>query len=162
MANLNKIVPCLWFDSQAEQAARFYVSIFDDAGIDAISHYGETGYEVHGRKAGSVLTVQFHLAGQSFTALNGGPLFSFSEAISLQIFCADQAEIDRYWDALTKNGGSESQCGWLKDRFGLSWQVVPSDIEALMKGERGERVMAELLQMTKLDLEKLRRAAAGK
>ncbi|MET0339795.1 MAG: VOC family protein [Polyangiales bacterium] len=162
MAKLSKITPCLWFDSQAEEAARFYVSLFDDSGIEDIGYYGEAGKEFHGREAGSVLTVQFRLAGQTYTALNGGPMFPFTEAISLQIFCDTQAEIDKYWSGLTKDGGSESQCGWLKDKFGLSWQVVPSEIGALMKGPNTEQVMGAVFTMKKLDLEALRRAAAGK
>ena len=131
MIRLAKITPCLWFDSQAEDAAKLYVSIFPDSGIDAISRYGKEGFEVHGRPAGSVLTVGFHIAGQSFVALNGGPLFKFTEAVSFQIFCDTQAEIDHYWHKLCE-GGEEGQCGWLKDRFGLSWQVVPSTLPAMM------------------------------
>jgi predicted 3-demethylubiquinone-9 3-methyltransferase (glyoxalase superfamily) len=162
MATLSKITPCLWFDTQAEEAARFYVSLFENSAIDAVSHYGKAGYEIHGRPAGSVMTVVFRLAGQTFTALNGGPLFKFTEAVSLQIFCDSQAEIDRYWSKLTA-GGSESQCGWLKDKFGLSWQVVPADITKLMIDPvRSDRVMAAVMKMKKLDLAEMRRAYEGK
>jgi predicted 3-demethylubiquinone-9 3-methyltransferase (glyoxalase superfamily) len=160
LTKLTKITPCLWFDDQAEAAARFYVSIFPDAGIDQVARYGEEGFEVHGRPAGSVLTVVFHLLGQSFVALNGGPLFKFNEAVSFQVFCDTQAEIDRYWRELTV-GGEESQCGWLKDRFGLSWQVAPSALPAMMSDpdpRKGERVMKAILPMKKLDVATLERA----
>jgi predicted 3-demethylubiquinone-9 3-methyltransferase (glyoxalase superfamily) len=163
MTRLAKITPCLWFDAQAEDAAKLYVSIFPDSGIDAISRYGQEGFEVHGRPAGSVLTVGFHIAGQSFVALNGGPIFTFSEAISLQIFCDTQAEIDHYWQKLC-SGGEEGQCGWLKDRFGLSWQVVPSTLPAMMSdpdGRKGERVMKAFLPMKKFDLATIQRAYEG-
>jgi predicted 3-demethylubiquinone-9 3-methyltransferase (glyoxalase superfamily) len=163
MTKLTKITPCLWFDSQAEDAAKLYVSIFPDAGIDAISRYGKEGFAVHGRPAGSVLTVGFHIAGQKLVALNGGPLFKFSEAISFQIFCDTQAEIDHYWNALGA-GGEAGQCGWLKDRFGLSWQVVPSVLPAMMSdpdGRKGERVMKAFMPMQKFDLAAIQRAYAG-
>jgi predicted 3-demethylubiquinone-9 3-methyltransferase (glyoxalase superfamily) len=163
MTTLSKITPCLWFDSQAEDAVRHYVSIFPDSGIDAISRYGEEGFAVHGRPAGSVMTVAFRLCGQSFTGLNGGPLFNFSEAISFQIDCESQAEIDHYWNRLTA-GGEEGPCGWLKDRFGLSWQVVPTRMAAMMTDpdpRKSERVMAAFLPMKKLDLATLERAFAG-
>jgi len=164
MTHLSKITPCLWFDSQAEEAAKLYVSIFPDAGIDEIARYGKEGFEVHGRPAGSVLTVGFHIAGQKFVALNGGPLFKFSEAVSFQIFCDTQAEIDHYWSKLGE-GGEEGQCGWLKDRFGLSWQVVPSAMPAMMSDpdvRRGERVMKAFMPMKKLDLATLQRAYEGR
>jgi predicted 3-demethylubiquinone-9 3-methyltransferase (glyoxalase superfamily) len=163
MTALSKIAPCLWFDSAAEDAAKHYVSIFPDSGIDRITRYGNEGFEVHHRPAGSVMTVAFHLAGQSFTALNGGPLFQFSEAISLQVFCDTQAEIDHYWRRLGE-GGEEGPCGWLKDRFGLSWQVVPSVMEAMMSdpdSRRSERVMKAFLGMKKLDLAAIERAFSG-
>lgn len=163
MAKLNKITPCLWFDNEAEEAARFYVSIFDDSSIGTISRYGKAGHEVHGQKEGKVLTVSFRLGGLSFTALNGGPQFKFTEAISLQVACETQEEIDRYWSALTANGGSESQCGWLKDRFGLSWQIIPADIEYLLGDPASsDRVMAEVMKMRKLDLATMQKARAGK
>jgi predicted 3-demethylubiquinone-9 3-methyltransferase (glyoxalase superfamily) len=163
MATMNKITPCLWFDSQAEEAAQFYVSIFDDAGIDAVSRYGKEGFEVHGRPEGSVLTVSFRLAGQTFTALNGGPYFKFNEAISLQVFCDSQAEVDYFWSKLTE-GGEEGVCGWLKDRFGLSWQVVPAVLPKMLldpDGDKSQRVMKAYLQMKKFDLAALERAYAG-
>jgi predicted 3-demethylubiquinone-9 3-methyltransferase (glyoxalase superfamily) len=164
MTHLAKITPCLWFDAQAEDAAKLYVSVFPDSGIDEISRYGKEGFEVHGRAAGSVMTVAFRIAGQKFTALNGGPFFKFSEAISFQISCDTQAEIDHYWNKLSA-GGEEGQCGWLKDRFGLSWQVVPSALPAMMSdpdGRKGDRVMKAFLQMRKFDLATLQRAYDGK
>jgi predicted 3-demethylubiquinone-9 3-methyltransferase (glyoxalase superfamily) len=154
MENL-KITPCLWFDNQAEEAARFYVSIFKDSKMGSISYYTQEGYEVHGREAGSVLTVNFHINGQSFTALNGGPFFKFTEAISFQIFCETQEEIDDYWQKLAE-GGEEGQCGWLKDKYGLSWQVVPTILpELMLDTNKAEAVMKALLKMTKLEIHKL-------
>ena len=125
MASMQQISPCLWFDNQAEDAAKFYVSIFEGSSIDAISRYGKAGFEIHGRPAGSVMTVAFRLQGREFTALNGGPQFKFSEAISLQVFCDTQKEIDYFWSKLGA-GGEEGPCGWLKDKFGLSWQIIPT------------------------------------
>jgi predicted 3-demethylubiquinone-9 3-methyltransferase (glyoxalase superfamily) len=157
---MQKISPCLWFDHQAEEAASFYVSIFRDSGIDAVSRYGKEGFEVHGRPAGSVMTVAFHLAGLSFTALNGGPQFSFSEAISLQVACETQAEVDHFWSRLSE-GGEEGPCGWLKDKFGLSWQIVPSVLPELLTdpdAEKRERVTRAFMQMKKLDIATLERA----
>jgi predicted 3-demethylubiquinone-9 3-methyltransferase (glyoxalase superfamily) len=165
MARIDKIVPCLWFDSQAEEAARFYTGIFKNSKIGKISRYGEAGKEVHGRPPGSVMTAEFELEGQKFTALNGGPLFTFTEAISFQILCDTQQEIDYYWERLTKGGDERSQqCGWLKDRFGVSWQVVPSVLAELMSDsdrEKAGRVMEALLPMKKLDIETLKRASEG-
>ena len=162
MATLSKIAPCLWFDDQAETAAKFYTSVFDDSAITRITQFGEAGFEIHGRPAGTVMTVDFRLAGQSFTALNGGPLFKFSEAVSLMINCTTQPEIDHYWNALGAGGDpSAQQCGWLKDRFGLSWQVVPTILDDLMSGpdrERAGRVMNAMLKMKKLDIAALERA----
>ncbi|WP_339920062.1 VOC family protein [uncultured Flavobacterium sp.] len=153
-----KITPCLWFDNQAEEAARFYVSIFKDSKMGNISYYTKEGFEIHGREAGSVLTVEFQINGQEFTAMNGGPIFKFSEAISFQIFCETQADIDEYWGKLTKNG-EEGQCGWLKDKYGLSWQVVPTVLSKLMLDPiRAERVMKAFLKMTKFDIEKILQA----
>ena len=127
MPTKHRIVPCLWFDNQAEEAAKYYVSIFKNSKIGAISRYGEAGREVHRRPPGSVMTVEFELDGQAFTGLNGGPLFKFNEAVSFQVNCATQAEVDYYWDKLTAGGDPKAQqCGWLKDRFGVSWQVVPA------------------------------------
>ncbi|MBX9591810.1 MAG: VOC family protein [Hyphomonadaceae bacterium] len=156
-----KILPCLWFDTEAEAAANLYVSIFKSSRILSISRYGKEGFEIHGREAGSVLTVEFELEGQKFIALNGGPQFKFSEALSLQIVCETQAEIDHFWSRLTADGGQESQCGWLKDKFGLSWQVVPSALVELLKGPdtaKVQRVTKAFLQMKKFDIETLQQA----
>ena len=161
MASIQRIAPCLWFDHQAEEAAKFYTGIFRNSRIVAISRYGEAGYEIHRRPAGSVMTVAFELEGQPFTALNGGPLFKFNEAISLQVYCGSQDEVDYYWERLTAGGDpAAQQCGWLKDRYGVSWQVVPLALLEMMKqpGERADRVMTALLQMKKLDLAALERA----
>lgn len=154
----NQIAPCLWFDNQAEEAANFYVSIFKNSRIENISYYGKEGFEIHGKKEGTVLTVVFSVNGQTFTALNGGPIFKFNESISLQVFCETQKEIDYYWSKLT-DGGEESQCGWLKDKYGLSWQIVPTILPKLMRDpERSERVTRVLLQMKKFDIEELKSA----
>ncbi len=162
---LQKITPCLWFDSEAETAALFYTLIFENSRIRNISRYGEAGYEIHGKPAGSVLTVTFELNGQTFTALNGGPQFTFNEAISLQVNCDSQAEIDHYWDKLSAGGDPAAQvCGWLKDKFGVSWQIVPSMIADWMSDPtpgRADRVMAALLPMKKLDIAALKRAYEG-
>lgn len=149
---------CLWFDNQAEEAANFYTSVFRNSSIDSISRYGKEGYDIHHQKEGSVMTVGFTLNGQSFVGLNGGPLFTFSEAVSLQVFCDNQEEIDYYWDRLTE-GGEESQCGWLKDRFGFSWQVVPSALPKLLSdpGKAG-RVTEAFLKMKKFNIEELLKA----
>ena len=157
------ISPFLWFDNQAEDAANFYVSVFKNSRIKAVSRYGEAGREVHGREPGSVMVVDFELDGQSFAALNGGPLFKFNESVSFQVNCDSQAEIDHFWSALT-DGGRESQCGWLKDRFGLSWQVVPSALPQMLKdadGAKSGRIMNAVMKMKKFDLEILQRACSG-
>lgn len=163
MATINKIAPCLWFDDQGEEAARFYVSIFKNSSIGAISHYGKAGQDVHGRPVGSVMTVAFTLEGQDFLALNGGPLFKFNEAVSLMVRCETQAEIDYYWDKLgTAGGGEDSVCGWLKDKYGLSWQIAPANMPWLAGGgERSDRAMAAVMQMKKLDIATLERAYNG-
>lgn len=157
--------PCLWFDSQAEEAALFYVSIFNNSRIVSVTRYPEAGQQEHGRPAGSVLTVAFELEGQPFTALNGGPAFTFSEAISLQVNCDTQSEIDAYWNKLTEGGDPRAQqCGWLKDKYGLSWQIVPAILPSLLKDERSTRaaqVMTAVLRMKKLDIAELQRAAAA-
>lgn len=159
---LQRISPCLWFDNLAEEAARFYCSVFRHSRIVRISRYGEAGYEIHGRPAGSVMTVEFELDGQTFTALNGGPVFTFNEAISLQVFCATQAEVDHYWEQLATGGDpSAQQCGWLKDKYGVSWQIVPSVLADLMSdadSRKSERTMTALLPMKKLDIAALQRA----
>lgn len=162
--NLKKITPCLWFDTQAEEAANFYVSVFPNSEITRVERYPEAGTEIHGKAAGSIMIVVFSLDGQAFTALNGGPQFEFDEAVSFQIDCADQGEIDYYWNRLTADGGEEGPCGWLKDRFGLSWQVVPTAMKSMLAephpGKRN-RVMDALLKMKKPDLAVLERAFAG-
>lgn len=152
---IRPIIPCLWFDGKALEAASFYTGIFENSGIDQITYFGNEGYEIHGQSQGSVMTVQFHLNGQHYTALNGGPFFTFSEAFSFQIFCTTQAEIDFYWERLS-DGGEESQCGWLRDRFGFSWQVVPEILgELLSQPERADHVTKAFLQMRKFDIETL-------
>jgi predicted 3-demethylubiquinone-9 3-methyltransferase (glyoxalase superfamily) len=154
----NQIAPCLWFDHQAEEAANFYVSIFKNSRIENINYYGKEGFEIHGKKEGTVLTVVFSVNGQTFTALNGGPIFKFNESISLQVFCETQKEIDYYWSKLTDKG-EEGQCGWLKDKYGLSWQIIPTILPKLMSDPaRSERVTRVLLQMKKFDIEKLESA----
>ena len=162
----SKIAPCLWFDNQAEDAANFYTGIFKDSKIVAVSRYGEAGQEIHGQKPGTVMTVAFELEGQSFTALNGGPVFKFNEAISLQITCESQEEVDHYWNKLTAGGDvNAQQCGWLKDRFGVSWQVVPKVlIEMLLDTDAGksQRAMSAMLKMKKLDIAELKRACEGR
>lgn len=160
---MNRISPCLWFDSQAEEAARLYVSLFERSSILTVTRYGTEGFEHHRRPAGSVMTVAFELEGTTFTALNGGPLFTFSEAISLQVLCDTQAEIDRLWGALCE-GGTPSRCGWLKDRFGLAWQVVPAALPTMMSDADPAviaRVTRAFMPMTKLDLATIERAYRG-
>ena len=160
MATLQRIMPCLWFDDQAEPAANFYVSLFPNSRIKTVSRYGEAGFEVHRRPAGSVMVVIFDLDGQEFMGLNGGPVFKFTEAISLVVRCDTQDEIDHYWNALGAGGEPRAQqCGWLKDRYGLSWQIVPSIIGELMTGPHPDRVMAAVMKMKKLDLAAMQAAA---
>jgi predicted 3-demethylubiquinone-9 3-methyltransferase (glyoxalase superfamily) len=152
-----KTTPCLWFDGQAEQAAQFYTSVFPNSAILETSHYGDAGPGT----PGSVMTVLFELDGQRFVGLNGGPVFQFNEAVSFQIDCADQAEVDHYWSRLS-HGGEEGPCGWLKDRFGLSWQVVPAALPKLLADPdpaRAQRAMAAMMEMTKLDIAVLQAAA---
>ena len=165
MAIAHRIVPCLWFDSEGEDAAKFYVGIFPNSKIRSTSRYGEAGKEIHRRPTGSVMTVEFELDGLPFTALNGGPVFKFNEAISFQIACADQKEIDYYWDKLTAGADPKAQqCGWLKDKFGVSWQVVPSALAHMFgdpKNPGSQRAMQALLQMKKIDVAALERAFAG-
>lgn len=158
----NRITPCLWFDTQAEEAAKFYTGIFKNSKIGRISHYTEAGREVHGRPPGSVMTVEFNLDGQSFTALNGGPHFKFNEAISFQVMCDSQEEVDYYWAKLGEGGDpSAQQCGWLKDKYGLSWQVNPKEMAELFTDPdpaKSGRVMNAMLKMKKLDINELKRA----
>jgi len=162
MASVQKITPCLWFDNQAEEAAKFYVSLFENSAMGAVTRYGKEGFEVHGRPEGSVLTVSFRLEGQEFTALNGGPHFKFSEAISFVVRCETQTEVDRYWDKLGDGGDQRAQqCGWLKDKYGVTGQIVPAALFEMMSGTdriKSERVMRAVLQMKKLDVAALRRA----
>ncbi len=158
-----KITPCLWFDTQAEEAAKFYTSLFENSRIKRVSRFTKAGRDVHGKEAGSVMTVEFEIAGQNFTALNGGPQFKFSEAVSFQVMCDTQDEIDHFWSKLT-DGGQEGPCAWLKDRFSLSWQIVPSVLPQMMMdtdSTKSERVMNAFLKMKKFDLETLLRAYAG-
>lgn len=165
MPTIQKISPCLWFADEAEDAAKFYTGIFKDSRITAITRYGTAGFETHKRPAGSVMTVVFELSGQRFTALNGGPLFKFSEAISLEVHCDNQEEIDYYWTKLSAGGDPAAQvCGWLKDRYGLSWQVVPKNIETFFKDEQSagaQRAMEAMLKMKKIDIAALREAWEG-
>ncbi|HEU4748391.1 MAG TPA: VOC family protein [Gemmatimonadaceae bacterium] len=161
-----RISPCLWFADEAEEAARYYTIIFKNSRITDITRYSDAGVEIHGRPPGSVMVVAFELDGQTFTALNGGPVFKFNEAISLQVFCASQEEIDYYWEKLKAGGDPKAQqCGWLKDRFGLSWQVVPDFMGEMFKDENSQetaRAMDAMLKMKKIDIAALRRAYEGK
>jgi predicted 3-demethylubiquinone-9 3-methyltransferase (glyoxalase superfamily) len=161
---MRKITPCLWFDTQAEEAAKFYASIFKNSRIGRISRYGKEGHEIHGRPEGSVLTVEFEINGQTFTALNGGPLFKFNEAVSFQVHCDNQQELDHYWEKLGKGGDAKAQqCGWLKDKYGVSWQIVPTVLANMLQDKdtrKSERVMKELLRMKKLDIARLEQAYA--
>ena len=157
-----RITPFLWFDSQAEEAAEFYTSIFNNSGVTGTTRYSKEAAETSGQPEGTAMTVYFCLDGQEFVALNGGPLFPFSEAISFVVNCESQEEVDYYWDRLSEGGDKDAQqCGWLKDRYGVSWQVVPTVLEELLSGddpEKSRRVMASLLKMKKLDAEALKRA----
>ena len=165
MAPTQRIRPCLWFDDQAEEAARFYTGIFKNSRILRVTRYGTAGFEIHQRPAGSVMTVEFELDGQKFTALNGGPLFTFNEAISLEVHCDTQEEIDYYWEKLSAGGDPKAQqCGWLKDRYGMSWQVVPTKVTELVtdeKSEKSQRAFQAMLGMKKLDIAALQRAYDG-
>ncbi|KPN91096.1 VOC family protein [Pseudomonas nunensis] len=163
MQRVQKLTPCLWFDDQAEAAAKFYCSIFDHSKITAITHYGKAGFEFHGRPEGSVLTVSFELDGQSFTGLNGGPVFTFNEAVSFQVNCYTQVEIDHFWGALSAVPEAE-QCGWVKDKFGVSWQIVPVALTEMLKDPdtvKSQRAMQAMMQMKKLDIAELQRAFHG-
>ncbi len=157
---MQKIVPNLWFDTEAEEAADFYVSVFEDSRILGVTHYNDAVPA----KAGTVVTVEWEIEGQRFVGLNGGPQFKFDEAVSFQIECADQEEIDYYWDKLAADGGKEGRCGWVTDRYGLCWQVVPTMLQELLNDpdpDRARRAMAAMLKMGKLDAEALRAAADG-
>lgn len=157
-----EILPCLWFDTEAEATARHYTSIFKNSRLGKVTRFGKEGKEIHGKDAGSVMTVEFEIEGRCFLALNGGPQFKFNEAVSFQVLCDTQAEVDYFWDKLAQ-GGSEGPCGWLKDKFGLSWQVVPKILPKLLQSknaEQADRVMKAMLQMRKLDIAALQQAAA--
>jgi predicted 3-demethylubiquinone-9 3-methyltransferase (glyoxalase superfamily) len=159
---MQKISPCLWFDDKAEEAAKFYVSVFKGSKIGDITRYGKEGYEIHGREAGTVMTVEFEIEGQKFLALNGGPIFKFNEAISFQVHCETQEEVDYYWEKLSEGGDKKAQqCGWLKDKYGLSWQIVPTILPKMLKDKetkKSQRVMKAMLQMHKLDIQTLIKA----
>jgi predicted 3-demethylubiquinone-9 3-methyltransferase (glyoxalase superfamily) len=158
------ITPCLWFDTQAEEAAKFYVSIFPNAKINHVSYYPDVGQDVHRRAPGSVMVVAFEINGQAFTALNGGPQFKFDEAVSFQVPCETQEEIDYFWRRLTEGGGQEGPCGWLKDKFGLSWQIFPKAVpQMLMDSDKAKaaRVMHAFMQMKKMDMAALEKAYRG-
>ncbi len=159
---MEKITPCLWFDNQAEEAAKFYVSIFNNSKIEAVTRYGEAGAEASGRPKGTAMTVSFQLEGQDFLALNGGPIFRFGEAISFIVNCKTQEEIDRQWEKLSEGGDEKAQqCGWLKDRYGLSWQIVPAVLGEMLQDKdpkKSESVMKGMLQMKKIDMKALKQA----
>jgi len=162
---MQKISPCLWFDNNTEDAVQFYVSIFKNAKVGNVTRYGKEGYEIHKKKEGTVMTIDFEIEGQKFLALNGGPVFKFNEAISFQIYCDTQEEIDYYWEKLTQGGDKNAQvCGWLKDKFGVSWQVVPLVLIKMLQDKdsnKTERVMKAMLQMHKLDINALTKAYQG-
>lgn len=162
MATMQKITPNLWFNKEAEEAAKLYTELFPNSKIKHVSRYCKEGYEFHKMPEGTAMTVDFELEGQNFVALNGGPQFPFTEAVSFIISCADQQEVDKYWDGLTANGGKESQCGWLKDKFGLSWQVVPNRLYELITDAdsgRAGRAMNAMLQMKKIIIADIEKAA---
>ena len=159
---MQKISPCLWFDDQGEEAAKFYTSIFKDSKMGDVTRYGKEGYEIHGREEGTVMTVEFEIEGQKFLALNGGPIFKFNEAISFQVYCETQEEVDYYWEKLSEGGDEKAQqCGWLKDKYGVSWQIVPTILIKMLKdndSEKSQKVMKAMLQMHKLDISTLKKA----
>lgn len=161
---MQKLTPCLWFDDKAEEAASFYVSIFKNSKLGPIARYGEAGAQASGKPKGSVMTVTFEIEGQEFVALNGGPLFKFTEAVSFMVKCHSQAEIDEMWSKLSE-GGEEGPCGWLKDKYGLSWQIVAPEWDEMLRDkdtEKAERAMAAILQMGKPDLQRVRQAYDGR
>jgi len=166
MKIVQKITPCLWFDEDAEAAAEFYTRIFSPSKIVSINRYGEAGHEFHGRPAGSVMSVAFELNGQVFTALNGGPQFTFNEAISLQVNCETQEEVNHYWEKLSQGGDATAQqCGWLKDKYGVSWQIIPIVLFDMINDtddEKSQRVVQAMMQMKKLDINTLTLAHEGK
>lgn len=162
---MQKITPCLWFDDQAEEAVEFYTAIFKNSKIVTVARYGEAGQDIHGKPVGSVMTVAFELDGQTFTALNGGPMFKFNEAISFQVNCETQDEVDHYWEKLSEGGDEKAQgCGWLKDKYGVSWQIVPGILPKLINDpdtEKSKRAMEAMLRMKKIDIDEIKRAHAG-
>ena len=161
---MQKLTPCLWFDDKAEEAARFYVSIFKNSKLGSITRYGEAGAKVSGRPKGSVMTVTFEIEGQEFVALNGGPIFKFTEAVSFMVKCETQQQIDEMWEKLSQ-GGEEGQCGWLKDRYGVSWQIVVPAWDAMLRdkdSEKTEEVMTAILTMTKPDMKRIQQAYKGR
>lgn len=162
---MQKITPCLWFDDNAEEASKFYASIFKGLKIGDITRYGKEGYEIHRKEPGTVMTIEFEIEGQKFLALNGGPVFKFNEAISFQVHCETQEEVDYYWEKLSEGGDEKAQvCGWLKDKYGLSWQIVPSILPKMLKDndiQKSQRVMKAMLQMRKLDIQSLEKAYQG-
>jgi len=164
MATIEKIIPNFWFDTEAEEAAKFYTSIFKNSSIDKVTRYPNVGQKIHGKKAGSVMTVEFTLQGQRYMALNGGPHFKFNEAVSFIVNCKDQNELDYFWEKLSEGGDPKAQqCGWLKDKFGLSWQVVPIALEELMNDpdqEKADHVFEAMLSMKKLNIDELQQAAS--
>jgi predicted 3-demethylubiquinone-9 3-methyltransferase (glyoxalase superfamily) len=163
---MQKITPCLWFDDKAEEAVKFYTSIFKNSKVGDVTRYGKEGYEIHGREAGTVMTVEFEIEGHKFVALNGGPIFKFNEAISFQVHCETQKELDFYWEKLSQGGDEQAQvCGWLKDKYGVSWQIVPIVLLKMLQDKdtkKSERVTKAMLQMRKLDIMTLRQAYEGK
>lgn len=164
MPNIQLITPCLWFDDQAEAAAEFYTAIFSNSQIVNITRYGEAGHEIHGKPAGTVLTVAFELNGQPFTALNGGPAFKFNEAISFQVICQTQEEVDNYWEKLSAGGDETAQqCGWLKDRYGVSWQIIPNIMLEMLNDfdtTKSQRAFTAMLQMKKINISEILQASA--
>jgi predicted 3-demethylubiquinone-9 3-methyltransferase (glyoxalase superfamily) len=162
---MQKITPFLWFDHRAEEAAKFYTSVFKNSKVGRILRYDEASAKGAGRPVGSVLTIEFEIAGQKFTALNGGPEFKFNESISFMVNCDTQNEVDYFWEKLTADGGQESQCGWLKDKFGVSWQITPAVLIDMLNdkdAKKAERVMKAMMQMQKIDIKRLKQAYAGK
>ena len=162
---MQKITPSLWFDHQAEEAAKFYTSIFKNSKAGRILRYSERAAEKTGRPIGSVLTIEFEIESQKFVALNGGPLFKFNESISFVVNCETQEEVDYFWEKLTAGGGQESECGWLKDKFGLSWQVTPTVLVDMLNDKdpkKAGQVMKAMMQMQKIEINKLKAAYAGK
>src|SRR4026209_1096156 len=162
---MQKISPCLWFDDKAEDAAKFYTSVFKDSNIGDVTRYGKEGYEIHGKEEGTLMTVEFEIEGQKFLGLNGGPIFKFNEAISLQVYCETQEEVDYYWEKLSEGGDEKAQvCGWLKDKYGVPWQIVPRVLVEMLNdpdAKESQRVMGALLKMKKIEIETLKRAYAA-